>query len=97
MEPIWTLVVVPVALGLLGFIEPCSIGASLLFLKSVEGNSPAVKVMQASVFTLTRALFIAFFPLSVRSDHSTVYLTKPFELVDQNGRTVEVLRSGLQV
>ena len=35
-----------------------SIGASLLFLKSVEGNPPAVKVMQATVFTVTRALFI---------------------------------------
>lgn len=52
------LIVFPVALGLLGFIEPCSIGASLLFLKSVEGNTPAVKIAQAAVFTLTRALFI---------------------------------------
>ena len=58
MELVWTLVLLPLALGLLGFIEPCSIGASLLFLKSVEGNPPAVKLMQVSVFTLTRALFI---------------------------------------
>ena len=58
MEPLWTLLLLPLGLGLLGFIEPCSIGASLLFLKSVEGNPPAVKVMQATVFTLTRALFI---------------------------------------
>lgn len=48
----------PLALGLLGFIEPCSVGASLLFLKSVEGNPPAVKVMQAGVFMLKRAVFI---------------------------------------
>lgn len=53
-----TWLLVPLGLGLLGFIEPCSIGASLLFLKSTEGNSPAVKFMQASVFTLTRAVFI---------------------------------------
>ena len=58
MEPLWTLLLLPLGLGLLGFIEPCSIGASLLFLKSVEGNPPAVKVMQATVFTLTRSLFI---------------------------------------
>jgi cytochrome c-type biogenesis protein len=58
MEPLWTLLLVPLGLGLIGFIEPCSIGASLLFLKSVEGNPPAVKMMQAGVFTLTRALFI---------------------------------------
>lgn len=52
------LLILPISLGLLGFIEPCSIGASLLFLKSVEGNPPAVKATQAAVFTLTRALFI---------------------------------------
>lgn len=58
MESAWTLVLMPVGLGLIGSLEPCSIGASLLFIKSVEGNPPPVKVMQASVFTLTRAVFI---------------------------------------
>lgn len=58
MVDLLNLFVIPVALGLLGFLEPCSIGASLLFLKSVEGNPPAVKVMQAATFTLTRAIFI---------------------------------------
>jgi len=58
LDPVWSFFLVPLGLGLLGFIEPCSIGASLLFLKSVEGNPPAVKMMQAGVFTLTRALFI---------------------------------------
>ncbi|MEO8186240.1 MAG: cytochrome c biogenesis protein CcdA [Burkholderiaceae bacterium] len=58
LESLWAFFLLPVGLGLLGFIEPCSIGASLLFLKSVEGNPPAVKTMQAIVFTVTRALFI---------------------------------------
>lgn len=58
LDPVWSLFLVPLGLGLLGFLEPCSVGASLLFLKSVEGNTPAVKVMQVGVFTLTRALFI---------------------------------------
>ena len=40
---IW-LVLFPVGLGLIGFIEPCSIGASLLFLKSVERNPPGMKI-----------------------------------------------------
>jgi|SRR5215207_2168312 len=57
-EILWTFLLLPLGLGLIGFIEPCSIGASLLFLKSVEGNSPSVKIAQAGVFTLTRALFI---------------------------------------
>jgi cytochrome c-type biogenesis protein len=33
------LVLLPLGLGLLGFLEPCSIGSSLLFLKSVFGRS----------------------------------------------------------
>jgi cytochrome c-type biogenesis protein len=57
-ETLWTFLLLPLGLGLIGFIEPCSIGASLLFLKSVEGNPPSVKIAQATVFTLTRALFI---------------------------------------
>jgi cytochrome c-type biogenesis protein len=58
MDPLSTFLLFPLALGLLGFVEPCSIGASLLFLKSVEGNPAAVRLMQAIVFTATRALFI---------------------------------------
>lgn len=57
------LLVLPLALGLFGFIEPCSIGASLLFIKSVEGRSASAKVAQAAVFTLTRALFIGLLGL----------------------------------
>ena len=54
----WTLVALPLGLGLLGFIEPCSIGASLLFIKAVEGHATRTKLMQVAVFTLTRAIFI---------------------------------------
>jgi cytochrome c-type biogenesis protein len=53
-----TLVALPLGLGLLGFIEPCSIGASLLFVKYLEGKSAAAKVLETTVFMLTRALFI---------------------------------------
>lgn len=58
LDTVWGYLLAPLGLGLVGFIEPCSIGASLLFLKSVEGNPPAVKIAQAAVFTLARALFI---------------------------------------
>jgi cytochrome c-type biogenesis protein len=33
------LLIVPLGLGLLGFIEPCSIGATLIFVKFLEGKS----------------------------------------------------------
>lgn len=52
------LIVLPIGLGLLGFIEPCSIGSSLLFVKFLEGKSGAAKVSQTVVFAATRAIFI---------------------------------------
>ncbi len=48
----------PVGLGLFGFVEPCSIGSTLLFIKLMEGKPAAVKVGQVAVFALTRAGFI---------------------------------------
>ena len=61
MEPTLTnLVVLPVGLGLLGFVEPCSIASTLVFVKTVEGKKPASKIAQVSVFALTRAVFIGF-------------------------------------
>ena len=49
---------VPIGLGLLGFIEPCSIGSTLLFLRAVAGRPAATIVMQAVVFTLTRVIVV---------------------------------------
>src|SRR5216683_244746 len=58
------LLFLPLGLGLLGFIEPCSIGSSLLFVQYVDGKTAAVKVAQAVRFTATAALvgtaFIGF-------------------------------------
>ncbi len=48
----------PLMLGLFGFIEPCSIGSSLLFVKYLEGKEASLKIVQVSTFTITRALFI---------------------------------------
>ncbi len=45
-------------LGLLGFVEPCTIGSSMLFIKYLEGRGRTARIVQALVFTLTRALFI---------------------------------------
>ncbi len=54
------LVLLPIGLGLFGFIEPCSIGATLVFVKTIEGRPNASKIAQVAVFALTRALFIGF-------------------------------------
>ncbi|MBU2145839.1 MAG: hypothetical protein KKD02_05785 [Alphaproteobacteria bacterium] len=57
-DSIWSLLLIPLGLGLIGFVEPCSIGSSLLFLKIVEGKPKSTKLLQAVTFTLTRAIFI---------------------------------------
>jgi len=48
----------PLGLGLLGFVEPCAIGGTLLFVKAMEGQSAGRKLAQVSLFTLVRALVI---------------------------------------
>lgn len=52
------LIVLPIGLGLLGFIEPCSMGANLLFVKHVEQRSAGARLVAVGVFTLARGLFI---------------------------------------
>ena len=52
------LILLSVGLGLLGFIEPCSVGSNLLFIKYIEGRDRVAKVSQAVIFMLTRGLFI---------------------------------------
>lgn len=47
----------PIGLGLFGFIEPCAIGATLLFIKTMEGSPTKTKVAQVIAFTLSRAAF----------------------------------------
>jgi cytochrome c-type biogenesis protein len=49
---------VPIGLGLVGFVEPCSIGSTLLFIKLMEGKAPAVKVGQVAAFAFSRAVLI---------------------------------------
>ena len=55
---VFNIVWLPLGLGLFGFIEPCSIGASLLFTKYLEGKNRRRKFFQVSVFSLVRALFM---------------------------------------
>jgi len=52
------LALLAVGLGLLGFVEPCTVGSSVLFIKYVEGRERATKIYHAMIFTITRALFI---------------------------------------
>ena len=53
-----SLLLLPVGLGLLGFIEPCSIGSTLIVVKHLEAKSAASKLAHVGVFAGTRAVFI---------------------------------------
>jgi cytochrome c-type biogenesis protein len=53
-----SLVLLPVGLGLLGFVEPCSIGSTLLVIKHLEGRGAASKLAEVGIFAATRAVFI---------------------------------------
>lgn len=46
----------PIGLGLIGFIEPCSIGSTLIFVKTLEGKNASSKLAQVGVFMTVRAL-----------------------------------------
>ncbi len=57
-ESLVTAVLLPIGLGLFGFIEPCSLGSTLVFVKVMEGRPAGVRLRQVGVFAATRALFI---------------------------------------
>lgn len=48
----------PIALGLLGFVEPCSLGATAVFLRYVAPLSGWRRVVEALTFTLSRGVFL---------------------------------------
>ncbi len=52
------LFILPAGLGLFGFVEPCSIGSSLLFVKYLEDKAAPEKIRQTALFAATRAGFI---------------------------------------
>jgi cytochrome c-type biogenesis protein len=57
------LLLLAAGLGLLGFVEPCSIGSSLLFVKYLEDKEGSRKVAETVLFALTRAVFIGLLGL----------------------------------
>ena len=48
----------PILFGLIGFVEPCSIGSTLVVVKQIEGRAAGAKIAQTAVFAATRAVFI---------------------------------------
>lgn len=53
-----SVVALPIFFGLFGFVEPCSIGSTLVVVKQMEGQSASNKIVQMLFFAGTRALLI---------------------------------------
>ena len=70
-----TFILLPIGLGLFGFIEPCAIGSTLLFIKTTEGAPAAAKMAQVLAFTLSLAVFIGL--LGALALHRLVYAIAP--------------------
>ena len=51
-----TLIWLPLGLGFLGFVEPCSIGGHLVFLGTQENRTPYQRVAAVATFALSRSL-----------------------------------------
>lgn len=55
---------IPLVLGLIGFIEPCSLGINILFLTRVKGFNRAKRISETLIFSLVRGFFLALVGLS---------------------------------
>ncbi|MBL4740920.1 MAG: sulfite exporter TauE/SafE family protein [Sneathiella sp.] len=53
-----TFILLPIGLGLLGFIEPCTIGGHLLFLGTQEDRGPGDKIKAAFIFVAARTVVV---------------------------------------
>jgi cytochrome c-type biogenesis protein len=55
---VFELLILSFGLGLLGFIEPCSLGGTMLFIKFLEAKPAPSNVVQVTAFTASRMLLI---------------------------------------
>ena len=61
---LYQMTLIPIAFGLIGFFEPCSVGANIIFLGYLQARK-AGKIFEAIKFTITRALFLGLIGLVV--------------------------------
>ena len=59
------LVVIPLGFGLIGFVEPCSLGANFVFLSYLRARPAMERFRHAITFVLSRALFLGILGSSV--------------------------------
>ncbi len=61
----YSVVILPFVFGLIGFVEPCSMGINIMFLSSIDRTSSRRRIKEIIIFMLVRALVLALLGLSV--------------------------------
>ena len=62
---LYTLVLLPIGLGLLGFIEPCSVGGHLVFIDTQSARNRSQRLGAALVFSVARAFVTGLFGATI--------------------------------
>lgn len=57
----YTIIFIPAFLGLLGFIEPCTVGSHLIFLRTLDSKRGFAKAITTFTFILVRSLTAGLF------------------------------------
>ncbi|MHA2062027.1 MAG: hypothetical protein ACW963_07030 [Candidatus Sifarchaeia archaeon] len=61
---LYATIMLPFVFGLIGFVEPCSMGINIMFLSSIDRTNPVRRFKEIAVFMLVRALVLALLGLS---------------------------------
>jgi len=60
----YDLILIPILFGLVGFIEPCSLGINVIFLNRIKDFERNKRLYETTIFTFVRALILALIGLS---------------------------------
>ena len=75
----------PIGLGLLGFLEPCSLGANAIFLSYVMPLSGWRRIAEALTFTLSRGVFLGLIAATVGAAGGAVLVLQRWYIMALGG------------
>lgn len=93
MDVLYSSIFLPFLFGLIGFVEPCSMGINVMFLSSIQKTDRQKRLLEIAAFTLTRAVVLASLGLSVAliGGHLYVFQSNFFKVMGFLYVTVGVL------
>lgn len=78
---IFQIIILPLLLGLLGFIEPCSIGINAIFLAHINKLNTIKRVAETTIFMLIRALVLSVLGISIAFIGKTVFTFQTYYFI----------------